>query len=72
VAEGGAGPSEHQAEQAERHGAGNRARTRKDKKPPRGSTRSRVTINEERVLKVDAPPGGSRFKGYASYVVPDW
>src|SRR5208337_4629577 len=39
--------------------------------PPRGSTRSKVTINEERVVKVDAPPSGSRFKGYTSYVVQD-
>lgn len=36
----------------------------------RGSTRSKVTINEERVVKA-APPLGSRFKGYTSFVVQD-
>lgn len=43
----------------------------KDKKPPRGCTRSSLTINEERIIKVAAPPSGSRFKGYTSYVVQD-
>jgi hypothetical protein len=43
----------------------------KGKKPPRGSTRSKVMINEERIVKVAAPPSGSRFKGYTSYVVQD-
>ena len=35
-----------------------------DKKRRRGSTRSRLTIDEERTAKVAAPPRGSRFKGY--------
>jgi hypothetical protein len=43
----------------------------KGKKPPRGCTRSKLTINEERIVKVAAPPSGSRFKGYTSYVVQD-
>jgi Transposase IS66 family len=41
------------------------------KKRPRGSTRSKLTIAEERTVKVDAPPRGSRFKGYTSFVVQD-
>ena len=43
----------------------------KDKKAPRGSTRSKLTVNEEKVVKVTAPPPGSRFKGYTSYLVQD-
>jgi hypothetical protein len=43
----------------------------KGKKPPRGSTRSKLTINEEQIVKVAAPPSGSRFKGHTSYVVQD-
>src|ERR1700761_322735 len=35
-----------------------------DKKRPRGSTRSKLSIHEERTVKVAAPPRGSRFKGY--------
>jgi hypothetical protein len=42
-----------------------------DKKRPRGSTRSKLAINEERIVKVAAPPSGSRFKGHTSYVVQD-
>src|ERR1700756_1122503 len=42
-----------------------------DKKRPRGSTRSKLSIHEERTVKVAAPPRGSRFKGYTSYVVQD-
>jgi hypothetical protein len=42
-----------------------------NKKRRRGSTRSRLMINEERTVKVAAPPLGSRFKGYTSYVVQD-
>jgi hypothetical protein len=38
---------------------------------PRGPTRSKLTIHEERTVKVAAPPQGSRFKGYASFVVQD-
>ena len=43
----------------------------RDKKRPRGSTRSKLTIDEERTVKVAAPPRGSRFKGYTSFVVQD-
>jgi Transposase IS66 family len=38
---------------------------------PRGSTRSKLTIDEERTVKVAAPPRGSRFKDYRSFVVQD-
>ena len=41
------------------------------KKPPRGSTRSKLSIHEERTVKVAGPPCGSRFKGYTSFVVQD-
>ncbi len=34
----------------------------------RGRTRTKLTINEEKVVKV-AAPAGSRFKGYTSYIV---
>jgi hypothetical protein len=36
----------------------------------RGSTRSKLSVHEERTVKVAAPPRGSRFKGYTSFVVP--
>ena len=36
----------------------------------RGGTRAKLTIHEERTLEADAPPG-SRFKGYASYLMQD-
>jgi hypothetical protein len=36
----------------------------------RGSTRSKLAINEERTVTL-APPRGSRFKGYTSFVVQD-
>jgi hypothetical protein len=42
-----------------------------DRKRPRGSTRSKLSIDEERTVKVVAPPRGSRFKGYTSFVVQD-
>ena len=42
-----------------------------DKKRPRGNTRSKLTIDEERTVKVAALPRGSRFKGYTSFVVQD-
>jgi Transposase IS66 family len=50
-----------------------------DPKPPgggnerrrRGSTRAKLTINEERKIKLPAPPSGSRFKGHTSFVVQE-
>ena len=39
-------------------------------RPKRGPTRTKLTINEEKTIKVAAPPG-SRFKGYTSYIVQD-
>jgi hypothetical protein len=42
-----------------------------DRKRPRGSTRSKLSIHEERTVEVAAPPRGSRFKGYTSFVVQD-
>ena len=50
-----------------------------DPKPPgssnerrrRGSTRSKLSIDEERKVKLASPPPGSRFKGYTSFVVQD-
>ncbi len=42
-----------------------------DKKRPRGSTRSKLSIDEERTVRVATPPRGSRFKGYTSFVVQD-
>jgi Transposase IS66 family len=41
-----------------------------NKRRRRGSTRSKLTIDEERKVKL-APPPGSRFKGYTSFVVQD-
>ena len=37
----------------------------------RGSTRSKLSIHEERIVKVAAPPQGSRFKGHTNFVVQD-
>jgi len=37
----------------------------------RGGTRSKLSIHEERTVKVATPPHGSRFKGYTSFVVQD-
>jgi hypothetical protein len=37
----------------------------------RGSTRSKLSIDEERKVRLTAPPPGSRFKGYTSFVVQD-
>src|SRR5258707_11725682 len=51
-----------------------------DRKPPRaaggeprpkGSKTSKLSINETRTVKVASPPDGSRFKGYASFIVQD-
>src|ERR1700688_584808 len=36
------------------------------RKRPRGSTRSKLVIDEQRTVTVVAPPRGSRFKGYTS------
>ena len=36
----------------------------------RGSTKAKLSIHEDRTLRVDAPPG-SRFKGYAGFLVQD-
>ena len=40
------------------------------KRRRRGSTRAKLTIDEERKLEA-APPPGSRFNGYASFLVQD-
>jgi len=42
-----------------------------ERKRPRGGTRSKLAIHEERTVTVAAPPRGSRFKGYTSFVVQD-
>src|SRR5262249_60559531 len=38
--------------------------------PKRGPTKTKLTIHEEKTVKVAAPPG-SRFKGYTSFIVQD-
>src|SRR5260370_19224483 len=42
-----------------------------ERKRLRGSTRSKIAIHEERTVTVAAPPRGSRFKGYTSFVMQD-
>ena len=39
-------------------------------RPGRGPTKTKLTIHEEKTVKVAAPPG-SRFKGYTSFIVQD-
>ena len=41
------------------------------RRPPRGSTRSKLSIDAEVIIKVTARPCGSRFKGYTSFLVQD-
>jgi hypothetical protein len=43
----------------------------RDERRRRGSTRAKLTINEERTVKLPAPPRGARFKGYTSFVVQE-
>ena len=38
---------------------------------PKGSKTSKLSINEERIVKVASPPDSSRFKGYTSFIVQD-
>src|SRR5437870_10919955 len=42
-----------------------------DRQRPRGGTRSKLAIHEERTVKVATPPRGARLKGYTSFVVQD-
>jgi hypothetical protein len=38
---------------------------------PKGGKTSKLSIHEERTVKLATPPDGSRFKGYANFVVQD-
>src|SRR3984893_2995630 len=38
---------------------------------PKGSKTSKLSIYEERTIRVPSPPDGSRFKGYADFIVQD-
>jgi Transposase IS66 family len=42
-----------------------------DQRRRRGGTRSKLSIHEERTVKVAAPPPGSRFKDHTNFVVQD-
>jgi hypothetical protein len=41
-------------------------------KRPRGSTRAKLSIDEERAVGLATPPRGGRLKGYTSFVVRIW
>jgi hypothetical protein len=43
----------------------------RNERPRRGSTRAKLTINEERKVRLTAPPRGARFKGYTSFAVQE-
>ncbi len=47
-----------------------KAPTNGGKKRRRGSTKNKLVVHEERLLRAE-PPIGSRFKGYAGFVVQD-
>jgi len=47
-----------------------KASDRRDQREGRGGARAKVVVHEERTLKADAPLG-SRFKGYAGFLVQD-
>src|SRR6516225_10999475 len=38
---------------------------------PKGSKTSKLSIHEERTIRVPSPPDGSRFKGYADFIVQE-
>ncbi|HEY2227770.1 MAG TPA: hypothetical protein VGI22_08525, partial [Xanthobacteraceae bacterium] len=71
AAQGRASSTEPQAERMERGTEPKPPGSSGDRKRPRGSTRSKLSIHEERTVEVAAPPRGSRFKGYTSFVVQD-
>jgi Transposase IS66 family len=43
----------------------------RDERRRRGSTRAKLTVNEEHKVKLPSPPPGARFKGYTSFVVQE-
>ena len=47
-------------------------KSRADGQPrPKGSKTAKLSIHEERTIRVPSPPDGSRFKGYADFIVQD-
>ena len=42
-----------------------------ERKGRRGAKRSKLTLNETRILKPDSLPDGARFKGYEDFIVQD-